>query len=378
VIDQRTPVIIAARRTPITTSGRGLAGLTATDLAAQVLSDLRSTLPERMPAPEDVIIGMARGPGGNPARVATLAAGWPNTTPAVTIDRQCGAGLDALCLAAAEIGSGQAGVVIAGGAESASRAEPGRSPFAPESLGDPDMGPAAEDLAAHRGITRTRQDDYALRSHQRAMLAQHEGRFNAELVSVPNGVDDEVVARDDRPRSMRSELLERMPPAFVEGGSVTAGNSCPVSDGAAAVVMVSESIRATLSLPGLAILGCARAGVDPRWPGLGPVPAVREVCAQTGIGVDELDRIEITEAFAAQVLAVLDELHIAEDDPRVCADGGAIALGHPWGASGTVLAVRLFSALRSLSTPGRRARGLATCAIGGGQGVAMIVEWIEP
>lgn len=376
MIDQRTPVIIAARRTPITTTGRGLSGLTATDLAACVLSDLRSTLPETLPAPEDVLIGMARGPGGNPARVATLAAGWPNTTPAVTIDRQCGAGLDALCLAAAEIGSGQAGMVIAGGAESASQAEPGRSPFAPESLGDPDMGPAADDLATHRGITRHRQDDYALRSHARAMQAQREGRFDTELISVPTGV--EVVDRDDRPRAMRPELLERMPPAFVEGGSVTAGNSCPVSDGAAAVVVVSEDIRAGLSLPGLAILGCARAGVDPRWPGLGPVPAVREVCARTGIGLDELDRIEITEAFAAQVLAVLDELHIAEDDPRVCADGGAIALGHPWGASGTVLAVRLFSALRSLSSPGRPARGLATCAIGGGQGVAMIVEWVEP
>jgi len=258
--------------------------------------------------------------------------------------------------------------ILAAGAESASNAQPGRSSFAPEEYGDPDMGPAAQELADRMGISRERQDAYAHRSHQRALQAQERGTFNPEIIPVAH------TSMDDRPRVLRPGLLERMPSAFTDQGSVTAGNSCGISDGAAAVAIVSERLRQQWGVPGLAIRGWSRAGVDPRWPGIGPAPAVREVLAQCGVALSDIDRIEITEAFAAQVLAVLSELGISDEDERVCADGGAIALGHPWGASGTILLVRLFTALVRNR---EGSLGLATCAIGGGQGIAMLVERVD-
>lgn len=357
------PVIIAARRTPLDRVRGALREDSASDLAAAVWRSLQADVPDLIP--DDVLLGLARGPGGNPARVSALAAGWPVTVPAATVDRQCGAGLDAICLAAAEIASGSSRVIAAGGAESASTAAPGRAMFSPSEFGDPDMGPAADDLADHRGIPRERQDRYAARSHQRAVQASADGRFDDEITPVHG------LVRDPRPRPISDEVLARAPRAFNDSGTVTAANCSPVSDGAAGVLVVTEEIRAELDVPGLAITGWARAGVDPRWPGVGPTPAVRMALDRAGLTLEDIDRLEITEAFAAQVLAVLDDLGIAEDDHRVCADGGAIALGHPWGASGAVLVVRLYSALVR-----HRAghRGLATCAIGGGQGIAMIVE----
>ncbi len=362
-----TPVIIAARRTPIASAHTAFADIPAAELAASVWRALRAELPDC--TPDDVLLGMARGPGGNPARLSALSAGWPVTVPAATVDRQCGAGLDAICMGAAEIASGAASVIAAGGAESASTAESGRAPFVPDGFADPDMGPAAEDLANERGIDRKRQDDYAARSHDRAVAAQSRHVFDDELVPIHE------MNSDPRIRSRRRELFTRAPGVFAPGGSVTAANSCPISDGAAGVLIVTEEHRARLAVPGLAITGWARSGVDPRWPGTGPTPAVRSVLRRTGWHLADIDRIEITEAFAAQVLAVLDDLGIAEDDPRVCADGGAIALGHPWGASGAVLVVRLFAALIGL---GKGTRGLATCAIGGGQGIALAVERVGP
>lgn len=362
-----TPVIIAARRTPIDHVRGALREDSAADLAATVWRSLRADVPSL--TPDDVILGLARGPGGNPARVSALAAGWPVEVPAVTVDRQCGAGLDALCLAAAEIASGSSRVIAAGGAESASGAEPGRATFAPLEFGDPDMGPAADDLARRRGITRERQDRYAARSHARAVRAREAGAFDDEIIPMHG------VSRDRRPREVSDAVLARAPGAFGDSGTVTAGNCSPVSDGAAGVLVVAREVAADLGLPGLAILGWARAGVDPRWPGLGPTPAVHTALDRAGITLAEVDRLEITEAFAAQTLAVLDDLGIAEDDDRVCADGGAIALGHPWGASGAILAVRLFTAL---VRRGHGRLGVATCAIGGGQGVAIVVEKVEP
>lgn len=362
-----TPVIIAARRTPIDHVRGALREDSAADLAATVWRSLRADVPSLIP--DDVILGLARGPGGNPARVSALAAGWPVEVPAVTVDRQCGAGLDALCLAAAEIASGSSRVIAAGGAESASGAEPGRATFAPLEFGDPDMGPAADDLARRRGITRERQDQYAARSHARAVRARDTGAFDDEIIPMHG------VSRDRRPREVSDAVLARAPGAFGDSGTVTAGNCSPVSDGAAGVLVATRDVAADLGLPGLAIRGWARAGVDPRWPGLGPTPAVRTALDRAGVTLAEVDRLEITEAFAAQTLAVLDDLGIAEDDDRVCADGGAIALGHPWGASGAILAVRLFTAL---VRRGHGRLGVATCAIGGGQGVAIVVEKVEP
>jgi len=378
--DPRTPVVVAARRTPFTRLGGSLAALDVVDLSAPVLRALVEDLC-RVGADvdiDDVVLGNCMGPGGDPARVAALAAGLGVAVTGLTVDRQCASGLEAIAVAARHVVTGPA-TVLAGGVESAStapaRLAPGadgsrtpyeRARFAPDELGDPDMGPAAEALAQAAGISRERQDAYALRSHRRAVSAADDGTFDAELVPVAG------VNRDDRPRrGLRLEQLSRFRPAFAEGGTVTVGNSCGITDGAAAVAVVDEATRARLGLPGLAIRACSAAGVDPRLPGLGPVPAARAVLDAAGLSARDVGAIEITEAFAAQVLACTDQLGLEESADGVCRDGGAIALGHPWGASGALLVVRLFSQL--VRRPGPR-WGLAACAVGGGQGVAILVE----
>lgn len=371
------PVVVAARRTPIGTAGHALADCTAADLAAAVLADLAAGLPADVGLRE-VVLGNCTGPGGDVARVAALQAGLPVTVPGLTVDRQCGSGLAAIVLAAAQLRAGETGAVFAGGVESASTApwrhwpprgdEPPvrytRAPFAPATVGDPDMGAAAELVAREHGIGREAQDAYAARSHARAVATQQAGGFAAEIVPVA-GTD-----RDERPRAgLTVERLGRLRPAFVPGGAVTVGNSCGVNDGAAAVVLVDAGTHHRLGLPGLRVLATATAGVDPNRPGLGIVPAARAALDRAGLGLDEVDVVEFNEAFAGQVLACCAELGL--DPERVCSEGGALALGHPWGASGAVLAVRLFS---QLVRSGRGGTGLAAIAVGGGQGVAMVVE----
>jgi len=371
------PVVVAARRTPIGTSGRSLARVTAADLAAVPLAALRPLLDEHAVAVREVVLGNCMGPGGDVARVAALAAGLPVSVPALTVDRQCASGLAAIAVAASSLRN-EPGLLLAGGIESVSTApwrmwppvdggEPQRyerAPFAPTSDLDPDMGLANDLLAAERGLTRERQDEYAAQSHARAAAAVAAGTYDAELVAVGD------IVRDDRPREgLTVERLARLRPTFREGGTVTAGNSCGISDGAAAVALVDADTHARLGLPGLRVLAAATCAVDPRRPGIGLVPAVRQAVSAAGIGIDELDVIEINEAFAGQVLACCDELGI--DPARVCPQGGALALGHPWGASGAVLVVRLFTQL-VLQDAGRY--GLAAIAAGGGQGVALVVE----
>lgn len=371
------PVIVGALRTPIGTSGRSLAEVTAADLGATVLRGLRPMLDEHGLEPHEVVLGNCMGPGGDVARVATLAAGFEVSVPALTVDRQCASGLAAIAVAASSLRADR-GAVLAGGVESVSTApwrmwpphegeEPvryERAPFAPTAELDPDMGVSNDLLAAEHGITRGRQDEYAARSHARAAAAIASGSYDAELVAVGD------VLHDDRPRQgLTVERLARLRPAFREGGTVTAGNSCGISDGAAAVAVVDAETHEALGIPGLRVLAAATAGVDPRRPGIGLVPAVERAVIAAGIGFDDLDVIEINEAFAGQVLACCDALGL--DPVRVCAEGGALALGHPWGASGAVLVVRLFSQL-VLRDGGRY--GLAAIAAGGGQGVAMVVE----
>jgi acetyl-CoA C-acetyltransferase len=385
-----TPVVVAARRTPIGTAGHALRDVTVDQLAAATLRAVTDDLAAVgiSPPPDQVVLGNCMGPGGNVARVGALAAGLPPEVPAMTVDLQCGSGLAAVTTACALVRSGAADLVLAGGAESASTA-PWRSwppeadgvaarrylraPFTPADLGDPDMGVAADDLARLAGISRDRQDAYAARSHERAAAAHAAGRFACELVPVA-GLD-----RDERVRSgLDVATLARLRPAFVDGGTVTAGNSCGVSDGAAVVAIVSEQIRAGLGLPGLAIRDWAVSGVDPRLPGRGPVPAISTLVQRNDIELGDIDAIELNEAFAGQVLACCDELGL--DDTRVCVEGGALALGHPWGASGAVLLVRLFGQLVAHAdltpgpTSGGRRLGLAAIAVGGGQGVAALVE----
>ncbi|WP_280243852.1 thiolase family protein [Nocardia abscessus] len=368
------PVLVAPRRTPIGNAGHGLADVTIIDLAAPVLqSVLASVRGAGIDAEvDDVVLGNCLGPGGDPARVAALRAGMGVHVPGVTVDRQCGSGLDAVMQAALRVRSGADELVLAGGVESASTApwrfwpptgtaEPARytrAPFAPQGFPDPDMGVAADDLARARGISRERQDAYAARSHTLAAAAD----FSAEIVPIGD------VRRDERIRAgMTATRLARLRPSFGVEGTATAGNSCGISDGAAVMAVTTESMAA--GLPALRILGCAVAGSDPALPGLGPVPAIRKLLRRTGFRIEDLGVIEITEAFASVVLAVADELGL--DESTICPQGGAIAMGHPWGASGAILLVRLASQMLAAGGP---ALGLAACAIGGGQGIAVLVE----
>lgn len=373
------PVLVAARRTPIGTAGRGFARHTVDALAAPVLAAVAEAVAPSGLAIDDVVLGNCMGPGGDVARVAALRAGLGTKVPGVTVDRQCGSGLDAVMQAASRVRAGDAALVLAGGAESASTAPHrywpdsgdryARAPFAPSGFADPDMGPAADHVAAVRGIPRARQDAWAVRSHARAAAAQAARVFDAEIVAVDG------VTRDDRPRaSMDLERLARFAPAFAEpgrsgAGTVTAGNSCGFSDGAAAMAVTTEPVARELGLPALRVRAVAIAAGDPALPGLGAAPAARAALIRAGLAPRELGFVEITEAFAAQVLAVSDELGL--DEKLISTHGGAIALGHPWGASGAVLLVRL--AARMLTADDARP-GLAACSIGGGQGVAMIVE----
>jgi acetyl-CoA C-acetyltransferase len=378
------PVIVAARRTPIGTAGHAFKDLTVDRLAAPVIAAVAGDVAHLGVPVEDVVLGNCMGPGGNVARVSALAAGLGDDVPGATVDRQCGSGLAAILLAAQAVRSGEAALVLAGGAESAStapiralRGRPGeaavpyeRAPFAPEGHPDPDMGPAAEALAAARGVTRERQDAYACRSHGRALAAREAGRFEREIVPLGGRVSDQ------RPRALRPESLARLPAAFVRGGTVTAGNSSPISDGAAAVAVVPERLCAAAGLPGLRLLAGAVVGCDPALPGWGPVPAVRRVLARAKADLERVAAVEIVEAFAAQVLAATDALGLdplGADAERVCADGGALALGHPWGASGAVAVTRLFSRLLGSGAPAGTL-GLAAVAAGGGLGMAALFE----
>lgn len=371
------PVIVAARRTPIGTVGQSLAGVDAARLGGAVVAAASSDLARLGPTVSEVVLGNCMGPGGDVARVAALTAGLPFSVPALTVDRQCASGLAAIAVAASALRS-ERGAVVAGGVESASTApwrswppSPAsaqpvryeRAPFAPTADLDPDMGLANDLLAEERGITRERQDEYAARSHARALEAVRAGAFDAEVVEVAGAV------RDDRPRALTVERLARLRPAFREGGTATAGNSCGISDGAAAVALVDSATYADLGVTGLRVLSSATAGVDPRRPGIGLVPAVRLALERAGLRLPDVDVVEINEAFAGQVLACCDELGL--DPERVCPQGGALALGHPWGASGAVLVVRLFS---QLVREGAGRYGLAAIAAGGGQGVALVVE----
>ncbi|GAA1818128.1 thiolase family protein [Agromyces neolithicus] len=379
-IHRDAPVIVSARRTPIGSIGRGFASHTVDALAAPVLAAVADAVaPAGLPI-DDVILGNCLGPGGDVARVSALRAGLGLDVPGVTVDRQCGSGLDAVQQAASRVRAGDAKLVIAGGAESASTApwrfwppEAGsttptrryeRAPFAPAGMPDPEMGPAADAVAVRFGVSRERQDAWAVRSHDLATVASAAGRFDDELVSVDG------IGADDRPRpNLDARTLSRFRPAFGGDGTVTAGNSCGISDGAAAMAVTSETVRAELGLPGLRIVASAITGSDPALPGMGAAGAIRRAIDRAGASVADLGFVELTEAFAAQVLAVSDAVGL--DETTISGDGGAIALGHPWGASGAVLLVRLAARMHAADD----ARlGLAACSIGGGQGIAMIVE----
>lgn len=379
----RIPVIIAALRTPIGRVNGTLRDIEPSQLAAPLIARILRDTGVKASEIDDVLLGNAANSAGNLARLAALEAGLPVSTPGVTVDRQCGSGLEAITLAARMIQAGAGRFYLAGGTESASRAhirlrpplERGgelapvkRARMAPDEIGDPDMGVAAENVATACKISRERQDAFALQSHRRAVEAAVAGRFAREIVPVETAAGS--VSRDECPRANASlETLQRLKPVFVEGGTVTAGNACPINDGAAVVLVTSlaEAQRLGVSFA-LEFVDAATAGVDPNLLGLGPVPAMQKLKArQSALDPAKVDFIEFNEAFASQVLGSLDQLDIAAE--RVNLDGGAIALGHPYGASGAILTVRLFSQM--LASP-KGTEGLAMMGVGGGMGIVTL------
>ncbi|MFJ7332879.1 thiolase family protein [Streptomyces sp. NPDC101110] len=386
----------AARRTPIGKLRGSLSSVRPDDLAATVVRALVTGVPALDPARiDDVYWGAANQAGEdnrNVARMAALLAGLPDSVPGATVNRLCASGLEAVTTAARTIAAGEADVVIAGGSESMSRAPfvlprpdealPHRMETADTRLGwrlvNPAMrelhgllamGETAEEVAARYGVSRERQDDFALRSHQRAALARKNGHFDDELLPVerPDGV---VVDTDECVREDTSfEKLSRLKPVFREGGTVTAGNASPMNDGAAGLLLVSEEALNELGLESLGrYVGGASAGVHPDVMGIGPVPATRKVLNRAGWDVDDLEEAEFNEAFAAQALACVDQLGI--DPELVNPSGGAIALGHPLGCSGARILTTLLHRMRRTGA----GRGLATMCVGVGQGSALLVE----
>jgi 3-oxoadipyl-CoA thiolase len=390
-----------ALRTPFGRYGGALSSLRADDLGAIPIAALMARHPNLdWQAVDDVIYGCANQAGEdnrNVARMSALLAGLPVAVPGSTVNRLCGSGLDALGTAARAIKSGEAGLMIAGGVESMSRAPfvMGKAETAfsrsakiedttigwrfvnrlmKERYGVDSMPETAENVAVEFGIERAAQDRMALASQTKALAAQKSGVFDTEIVPVSIAQkkgDPVVVNRDEHPRETSLDALAKLKGVVRPEGSVTAGNASGVNDGACALLLADEASAARHGLtPKARVVGMATAGVPPRIMGMGPAPATRRVLQLTGLSLAQMDVIELNEAFAAQGLAVLHDLGLADDDPRVNANGGAIALGHPLGASGARLAT---TAMNQLHRSGGR-YALCTMCIGVGQGIALVIE----
>jgi 3-oxoadipyl-CoA thiolase len=389
------PVLCTPLRTPVGRFGGALAEVRPDDLAALVLRAVaeRSGLDPALV--DEVVLGCANQAGEdnrNVARMATLLAGFPQTVPGVTVNRLCASGLEAVVHAARAVRCGEARIALAGGVESMSRA-PFSLPRTPPKMGGytafdtslgwrfpnpkleaifplEQMGETAENLAERHGIARQDQDAFAVESHRRAVAAR--GALAEEIVPVPRAKGEPVVA-DEQPRADSTvEALARLNAAFRKGGTVTAGNSSSLNDGAAAMIVADPQAARELGLTPIArVLGAASAGVDPRVMGIGPVPAVQKLLGRAGLTVADVDLWEVNEAFAAQSLAVVRDLGL--DLGRVNVDGGAIAIGHPLGCSGARILGHLARALRARG--GRY--GVATLCVGVGQGLAVLVESVE-
>lgn len=385
-------VIAGAARTPIGSFGQSLAGVSAVDLGAVAAEEAikRTGVPSGMI--DQAIIGniLSAGLGQNVARQVAIHAGIPETSPALTVNMVCASGLRSVMLAAQLIQFGEADIVLAGGTENMSQApyllddfrwgkRMGQAKIEDSMIKDAltdafyqyHMGITAENIAEKWGISRYRQDAFALRSQQKAERAQLLGHFDAEIVPVKTekkGKED-VVSRDEHPRhGMTLETLAKLRPAFKEKGTVTVGNASGINDGAAMLILTSRQKAEELGLNIMASLKAwANIGLDPKIMGYGPVPASRKALQKSGLTVEDIDLFEINEAFAAQSLAVLDDLDV--DPEKVNVSGGAIALGHPVGASGARILVTLLYGLQR--TDGHL--GLASLCAGGGQGTALIV-----
>lgn len=372
-------VIVDAKRTAIGKLGGIFKSTPPEKLGATVIQALITENNLNVDVIDEVILGNAIGPGGNIARLTALTAGLPVEIPAVTIDRQCGSGLEAINQACRLIQAGAGDIYIAGGVESSSLApwklaKPSnlyeaptlfeRASFSPSSIGDPDMGVAADNVAKSYQISREDQDDFALYSHEKAILAQTKLRFKDEIVPLHQ------VEQDEGPRwNLKAKTLSRLKPVFTKEGTGTAGNSCAINDGASAVLVMSERKCLALGLqPQLIFRDAVSAGVDPNLLGIAPVPAVQKLLIRAGITIDDVDLVEFNEAFASQVLASVRALQIPLHKLNV--GGGAIAYGHPYGASGAILVTRLVTEMKRTNNN----IGLATLGIGGGLGLATLFE----
>ncbi len=396
-----TAYLVTGTRTPFGRYGGALAPVRPDDLAAGLIRALMQELPQvDWSATDEVILGSANQAGEdnrNVARMATLLSGLPDSVPAVTVNRLCASGADAIAAGARQIRCGEADLVVAGGVESMTRA-----PFVVGKAGAPwsrsaemfdttigwrfvnpllkaqygidSMPETAENVAEQFHVSRADQDAFALRSQERAATAIASGRLAEEItpVSIPRRrADPLVVDTDEHPRETSLEALARLPTPFRDGGTVTAGNASGVNDGSAVVLLASEAAVGRFGLEPLArVTGAASAGVPPRVMGIGPVPSTRRLLARHGLELTDIDVVELNEAFAAQALAVLRELGLPDDAEHVNPNGGAIALGHPLGATGARLA--LTSALELRHRGARRA--VATMCVGVGQGVSLLIE----
>ena len=399
----RQVFILEAVRTPIGRIRGGLRDVRPDDLFAAVIKAALERTGISGASVDEVIAGCANQAGEdnrNVARMGLLLAGMPNAVPGVTVNRLCASGLEAVNQGARQIACGEAEIVLAGGVESMTRApfvmaksqdayEGGNRTVYDTSLGWrfpnqrmeqlfplEQMGETAENLAEQIGIDRESQDRFALASHQKAVAAEREGRFDDERVPVmvqKKKGEGELVERDEGPRAETSyEKLAELKPAFRKPGTVTAGNSSTLNDGAACLVLASETAMKNLGVPPLARwVGSQSAGVNPRIMGVGPVPAIEKLLARSRLSLRDIDLLEINEAFAAQALGVLRRLGADEEiAARVNVNGGAIALGHPLGASGARILTTLVHEMRRRGA----ARGIASLCVGVGQGVATLVE----
>ncbi|KZB72691.1 MULTISPECIES: 3-oxoadipyl-CoA thiolase [Thalassospira] len=389
-------------RTPIGRFGGSLSQVRADDLGAVPLKALMDRNPDLdFAAVDDIVFGCANQAGEdnrNVARMSSLLAGLPETVTGTTVNRLCGSGMDAIIMAARAIKSGEADLMIAGGVESMSRAPfvmPKATsafsrnaeiydttigwrfvnPVMKKQYGVDSMPETGENVAEDFNISREDQDAFAARSQDKAVAAQENGNLAAEItpVTIPQRKGDAIIVdKDEHPRpGTTAEKLAKLPTPFREGGSVTAGNASGVNDGAAALIVASEAAVKKYGLTPIArVVGGATAGVAPRIMGFGPAPASKKLLARLGWSTEQLDVIELNEAFASQGLATLRDLGIADDDARVNPNGGAIALGHPLGMSGARIAGT--AALQMKRTGGKRA--LATMCIGVGQGIAIALE----
>lgn len=390
----RQVVIVSAVRTPVGNFMGVLAQIPAVELGAIVLQEAINRAGIRPEQVDEVIMGnvLSAGLGQNPARQAAIKAGIPQEVPAWTVNKVCGSGLKAVVCAAQAIVAGDADIIVAGGMESMSLAAytlpKARNGYRmgdgvlvdtvikdglTDAFHDIHMGITAENIAEQYQISRDEQDEYALKSQNRAENAIASGKFEEEIVPViiPQRKGEPVVVRQDEfPRfGTTKDSLRKLRPAFKEKGSVTAGNASGINDGAAAVVVMSKEKAEQLGIKRLAtITSWASSGVDPRVMGTGPIPACKKALQKSGLTIDEIDLIEANEAFASQTLSVANELNLNPDLTNV--NGGAIAIGHPIGASGTRILVSLLHEMKRTQTK----RGLATLCVGGGQGIAMIVE----